>query len=70
MDIKKLLKDNPWELTPEEFDAQFQFKRSLRPRLFNEVFTEWTIRERYDEINKLDFDEKVDLVLGLDDDDE
>jgi hypothetical protein len=40
MDIKKLLKDNPWELTPEEFDAQFQFKRSLRPRLFNEVFTE------------------------------
>ncbi len=29
MDIKKLLKDTPWELTPEEFDAQFQFKRSI-----------------------------------------
>lgn len=66
MDIKKLLKDTPWELTPEEFDAQFQFKRSLRPRLLNEVFTEGTTNERNDKVNKLTFDEKVDLVLALD----
>ena len=62
MDIKKLLKKPGDELTKKEFDTVFQFKRSIHKILLNHVEGD-TLKEKYANIEKLTFDDRVDIAL-------